>query len=59
MSVQRNLFYGKKLTNKKGRQLEETEIIDLLDLQALLERRPYNLSGGEQKRVALGRALLS
>ena len=59
MSVQRNLFYGKKLADKKGRQLEETEIIDLLDLQALLERRPYNLSGGEQKRVALGRALLS
>tara|TARA_B100000029_G_scaffold369710_3_gene363574 strand:- start:2820 stop:3905 length:1086 start_codon:yes stop_codon:yes gene_type:complete len=59
MSVQRNLFYGKKLANKKSRQLEESEIIDLLDLQALLERRPYNLSGGEQKRVALGRALLS
>ena len=59
MSVRKNLFYGQKLTNKRGRYLEEAEIIDLLDLQALLERQPYSLSGGEQKRVALGRALLS
>ena len=59
MSVRKNLFYGQKLTNKRGRYLEEAEIIALLDLQALLERQPYSLSGGEQKRVALGRALLS
>ena len=54
MSVRRNLFYGKKLANKKGSHLKETEIIDLLDLQALLERRPYNLSGGEKKTSGSG-----
>ena len=32
---------------------------DLLSLTDLLDRRPRRLSGGEQQRVALGRALLS
>jgi molybdate transport system ATP-binding protein len=34
-------------------------ILDVLRLGALLERNPTTLSGGEQQRVALGRALLS
>ena len=33
--------------------------MDLLDLRALLARRPPKLSGGEAQRVAIGRALLS
>jgi molybdate transport system ATP-binding protein len=35
------------------------EIVDLLDLRPLLSRHPGRLSGGERRRVALGRALLS
>jgi molybdate transport system ATP-binding protein len=35
------------------------EVIELLGLQHLLERRPHQLSGGERQRVGLGRALLS
>ncbi len=35
------------------------EIVELLGLEALLERRPMTLSGGERQRVAIGRALLS
>lgn len=34
-------------------------IVDLLGIQALLERHPATLSGGEARRVAIGRALLS
>lgn len=35
------------------------EIIGLLGIEALLERMPGTLSGGEARRVAIGRALLS
>lgn len=34
-------------------------IVELLELGALLNRRPLTLSGGERQRVAIGRALLS
>ena len=34
-------------------------MVSLLDLGALLERRPHHLSGGEKQRVAIGRALLA
>ena len=35
------------------------EVVDVLNIKALLERRPTSLSGGEQQRVAVARALLS
>jgi len=34
-----------------------TELADLLGIAHLLDRRPKGLSGGEQQRIALGRAL--
>ncbi len=38
---------------------EVEEVADLLMVDKLLNRRPRGLSGGEQQRVALGRALLA
>lgn len=35
------------------------EVVELLHLGPLQSRRPHTLSGGEQQRVAIGRALLS
>ena len=35
------------------------EVVRLLGLERLLDRRPHQLSGGERQRVSLGRALLS
>jgi molybdate transport system ATP-binding protein len=35
------------------------EVIEALELRALLSRRPAQISGGEKQRVAIGRALLT
>ncbi len=51
--VRANLLYGAK----DDEQL--ADIARLLDLEHLLDRWPRTLSGGEAKRVAIGRALLS
>lgn len=55
MSVRANLIYGLRAT--EGEYFDE--IVRILNLDDLLSRRPRNLSGGEQQRVAIGRALLS
>ena len=59
MTVRRNLLYGWRHTPAAGRYLALDRVVDLLDLGALLQRRPLSLSGGEKQRVAVGRALLS
>jgi len=35
------------------------DVVDLLGIKHLLQRRPARLSGGEKKQVAIGRALLT
>lgn len=56
MSVRANLLYGRR----DGEALMDlAEAARLLDIAGLLDRRPRTLSGGEAKRVAIGRALLS
>lgn len=58
LSVRGNLSYGLRFARgRDGPALED--VCDLLGLATLLERRPAALSGGEQQRVAIGRALLS
>jgi molybdate transport system ATP-binding protein len=59
LSVQQNLLYGYQRQAPHQRQIEPDLIIDLLDIRALLQRRPRHLSGGEKQRVALGRTLLA
>jgi len=59
MSVLGNLQYGQKRARGAEQRIGFDEVVSLLGLGALLERRPNQLSGGEKQRVALGRALLS
>ena len=70
-SVRGNLRYGLKRAGGRhrpepsarepgsGKVIAFDEVVALLGLERLLERRPHQLSGGERQRVGLGRALLS
>lgn len=58
MSVRSNLTFSRWAARRQdSRSLEE--VVELLGLEALLDRKPAHLSGGEKQRVAIGRALLS
>lgn len=54
LRVRANLAYG----HKSG-SIDPVEITALLGIGPLLDRWPRTLSGGETRRVAIGRALLS
>ena len=58
MPVRANLLYG--WTRAPGaRPIKLEQVVDVLAIGHLLDRRTADLSGGERQRVALGRALLS
>ena len=59
MRVGANLSYGEKLAPVEARWITREEVIAFLGIAHLLDRWPANLSGGEARRVAIGRALLS
>lgn len=59
LSVRSNLTYGMRLVPAAERHQDLDAVVDLLDLGALLKRRPRTLSGGEKQRVSIGRALLA
>ena len=54
MRVASNLRYG-----RRGGGIGEDDTVKLLGIGHLLDRWPRTLSGGEARRVAIGRALLS
>lgn len=60
MSVAANLRYGQRRAPPAAAPaVGFDDIVDLLGIGALLDRRPRTLSGGERQRVAIGRALLA
>ncbi|MHC2338064.1 molybdenum ABC transporter ATP-binding protein [Bradyrhizobium sp. USDA 4454] len=59
LDVRQNLDYGRRMNGLTEDPAQHKRVVDLLDIGALLDRRPGKLSGGERQRVALGRALLS
>jgi molybdate transport system ATP-binding protein len=59
LSVQANLVYGMRRTPANQRFVQLEQVVALLGIGHLLQRRPARLSGGEKQRVAIGRALLT
>jgi molybdate transport system ATP-binding protein len=57
MSVATNLRFG--MRRAQPGTVKFDEVVELLGIVALLNRRPQTLSGGERQRVAIGRALLA
>lgn len=55
MSVRDNLLYAAENSEQK-RFVDD--LIDMVELSALADRRPDSLSGGQKQRVALARALV-
>ncbi len=59
LRVRDNLLYGWRRAPVADRRIGFDEVVALLAIGPLLDRRPAALSGGERQRVALGRALLA
>lgn len=59
LPVAGNLRYAERRARPGRRRFAFPEIVERLDLGALLDRTPADLSGGEKQRAALGRSLLS
>jgi len=57
LDVRRNLAYGLKRIPQGERRIALDQVVELLGIADLLERRPEHLSGGERQRVAIARAL--
>ena len=60
MSVFENMAFGLKLAKTPKEEIDRKvrEAARILQLEALLERRPKALSGGQRQRVAIGRAIV-
>lgn len=61
-TVEKNLEFALKATGWKDRGLIENRMVDVLEkvgLRSKLKKMPHELSGGEQQRVVIARALLN
>ncbi len=61
LTVRQNLLFGAWFAPRRANRVQAglEEVVDLLGIEPLLDRRPGRLSGGEKQRVAIGRALLA
>jgi lactose/L-arabinose transport system ATP-binding protein len=60
MSVYDNMSFGLRMAKRPKPEIDEKvrNAARILQLDALLERKPANLSGGQRQRVAIGRAIV-
>jgi ABC-type sugar transport system ATPase subunit len=60
MTVEQNIGFGLRMTGHPREDIERRtkRAADMLQLGALLQRKPAQLSGGQRQRVAIGRAIV-
>lgn len=60
LTVRRNIGFGLEMRKVPAQEREKSvnEAAKLLQIEALLDRKPGQLSGGQRQRVAIGRALV-
>jgi len=60
MSVYQNMSFALELARYSKAEIDQRvrECARILQLEALLDRRPKDLSGGQRQRVAIGRAIV-
>jgi sn-glycerol 3-phosphate transport system ATP-binding protein len=60
MSVYENMSYGLRIRKMPRAEIERRvqRAANILQIQALLQRKPRQLSGGQRQRVAMGRAIV-
>jgi molybdate transport system ATP-binding protein len=59
LTVRQNLLYGRWFSGGRRDPADLDAVVAMLGLGHLLRRRPFDLSGGEKQRTAIGRALLA
>jgi len=61
LTVFDNVAFGPRLKkwNKEKIKQQVTEILRMVQLEALAHRKPHQLSGGQQQRVAIARAVVN
>ena len=60
MTVRENIGFGLRMTGHPKAEIAEctAAATEMLQLGALLDRKPSQLSGGQRQRVAIGRAIV-
>jgi len=60
MTVRENMAFGLRNVGMNADEIERrvTDAARMLEMDALLDRRPAQLSGGQRQRVAIGRAIV-
>lgn len=59
LTVEQNLLYAAKRQRSANTQISQTDVVEWLAIEPLLNKLPSALSGGQRQRVAIARALLT
>lgn len=59
LNVAGNIAFGARFTGDRRQPVALDDVVSLLGLEHLMERRPSSLSGGEAQRVGIARALMA